>query len=449
MDNLNNTSFKFSTTKAVDLKTFLMPLGALVIVINAFSAAALLRCKHMEAKLRQFAVCLTAIDTCVGFNLLFMVLTYASNVAQNTVPCYIVLMMPRFTAYVGIFTTTAFAIDRFASIYRWHSSFITKEKTKAFCVVVWIFSFILTPVSFHGKNYTCVSQDQIDYDRETHALFMIIPMLVCFVTISVCYIAIYINIRKHLRKTKDLGVSMKEYALTMFQSTLVIGVVIFAYLLCYGPISILKIYNFVYPDTILPTRTIRNVTQVIFVTNSLINPIIYSVRFKECRLELKNIFCYFNKDMRNSILQRKKMLQAPFLENGRSGSSVNSAGYVHDHYPSNKIAIPTTTSCASLYGKQISKQPAVPPAEDEHIPPCKRKSPVEEHSAEAKICSHSGTCSYNEQICSLSSDHSNLQIGPSPSQGGAESVWDTDISTPDDTVSACSAVEEIFLDSLV
>ncbi|XP_033757871.1 adenosine receptor A2a-like [Pecten maximus] len=446
MDNLNNTSFKFSTTKAVNLKTFLVPLGALVIVINAFSAAALLRCKHMEAKLRQFAVCLTAIDICVGFNLLFMVLTYASNAAQNVVPCYIVLMMPRFTSYVGMFTTTAFAIDRFASIYRWHSSFITKEKTKAFCVTVWIFSFILTPVSFHGQNYTCDSQDQIDYDRETHTLFMIVPMLLCFVVISVCYIAVYITIRKHLSKTKDLGVSMKEYALTMFQSTLVIGAVIFAYLLCYGPISILKIYNFVYPDTILPTRTLRNVTQVIFVANSLINPIIYSVRLKECRLELKNMFCFFNKAIRNNILQKKKILKAPFLENRRIGSSSTSAIYVTGQHLSNDISITTTTPCGSLYGNLISQQSAITSTEDGHASLSITKSPVEEHSAEAQICSHSGTCSYNEQKCSFSSDHSNLQIGQqryldladvvrtcntysdASCEDIAESVRDTDIS---------------------
>ncbi|XP_069119119.1 melanocyte-stimulating hormone receptor-like [Argopecten irradians] len=331
MENENNTSsFKFSTTTAVNLTAFLMPLAAIVIIINAFSAASLLRCKSMEAKLRQFAVCLTAIDACVGFNLLFMVVTYAINVAQNIVPCYIVLMLPRFNAYVGIFTTTAFALDRFASIYRWHSTVLTKEKTKRFCFAVWIFSFILTPVSFYGKRYTCVSQDQIDYDRETHALFIIIPIIACFITIVVCYIAVYINIRKHLTKTRDLGVSVKEYTLSMFQSTLVIGVVILAYLICYGPISVLKIYNFIYPETILHTRTLRNITQVIFVTNSLINPIIYSVRFKECRLELKNIFCFFNENMRQKHLRRKKLLQAPFLESvgdrSTGSSTCNAAG---------------------------------------------------------------------------------------------------------------------------
>ncbi|XP_060067596.1 melanocortin receptor 5-like [Ylistrum balloti] len=316
MNNRSNTSFLFPTTNAVNLQYFLMMLGTLVVVVNFFSAAALLRCKNMEAKLRQFAVCLTVIDICVGFHLIFMVVNYANNLMQNKVSCYIVLMMPRFTAYVGMFTTTAFAIDRFASIYHWHSSYATKKKTKAFCIAVWLISPVITIMSFLGKSYGCISQDQIDHDRETNALFMIIPMTICFVVISLCYAAVYINIRKHLKKTKDLGVSMKEYTLTMFQSTVVIGVVILSYFVCYGPICILKIYNYVDPDTIVATRTLRNVTQVIYVMNSLIDPVIYSVRFKECRLELKKIFCYFSKSTRKDILYKKKIMQAPFLENG-------------------------------------------------------------------------------------------------------------------------------------
>ena len=182
----------------------------------------------------------------------------------------------------------------FISLERVHATY---RPFKHRLIKKWLYRLV---IAFIYLSTICKGTIEIVTDWPLNLIWVFSSYFILLVHVCLCYISIYIKVRCSRQHQLHGAAGLRERKLT---STLFL--VTFASLLTFLPIIIWESMVFLHIISIPNWSTylqIAGTTRTLFLANSLINPILYSVRMPEFRVGiLKLVFCRTPQDHRNPV----------------------------------------------------------------------------------------------------------------------------------------------------
>lgn len=227
--------------------------------------------------------------------------------------CTIVSSLSLNLCFISILHLCLLSIDRYISIKKpfRHYQLMTCRRIRIFLVFIWVVPSVLINLpfadfDFRASVFGCVknTRDKHDYPASSFILvllFVIIP----FSAIFYVYIYLFKVVRQHARRIiatemqlssqveaanhnrpHGLRALMKKEVKSIKTFALVIG----AFVLCYTPFFLLGTYQSSRGPGTVSSQVLSAVTWLAF-CNSFVNPVVYSLRYKEFRMSFWNIVC--------------------------------------------------------------------------------------------------------------------------------------------------------------
>lgn len=203
---------------------------------------------------------------------------------------------------VSVHTVALIAVDRFLAL---NYPFIYSEKITPSVIYVatlfnWLFSvFYNFTILFINGNFTdfvCPGECLYIVDEVSCLIDLLVVFLLPCALIVILYLHVFVIAKKHATSIRALqkhrvSDSMKSER----KAALVLGILVFVFLLCLLPYYIFSLTNFLRDDSFY---SVINSVLILFYLNSSINPLIYALFypwFKKC-LKLILTFQVFNTD---------------------------------------------------------------------------------------------------------------------------------------------------------
>jgi len=304
-----------SSFSSLNLRSILLVFGITIVALNLLALSALIRSRKMNMQIRYHAMNLTITDILIGINQLLMYTTLSLSATNNMVLCTITLYSYRIVCNQNTLVITSLAVDRFLCLYFdvMYVQYVTKRFILISSALVWLLNIFYSIISYiatdaHEHDF-CFVVNRFRGIEYTCAL-----IITCFIVVFISYFGIFINIRKHLNKIKSNRVDMSGVMKMQFKYTVKVTIIALAFFITYLPLSIHIFLVTLRPNLLWKTLLFYYISGFIYLTNSIINPILYALRFQECRLEIVSLLCFWNKKMSKRNDQRKKELHAVFLE---------------------------------------------------------------------------------------------------------------------------------------
>lgn len=288
-----------------------------IILANAFTRVALTKCRLMATQMKALSLCLNSADLCIGTLTTLRVVIGKSTLRNNLYACSLVLYGFRTTTFVCLGTITSFAVDRALSLVfamRYHSNITTNTSTM-WCLTLWVISIVFTAISFRGEISVVASCVDGCFNNTNNTTLgselMIGTALVCFSLITVSYVIIYRKVRQYINKISPTGHSVPGIVNNNYhyRASVKIFILILLFVMFFLPSAI---YHTVLltTDSKYQNELLRRIVGVFFLLNSCANPVMYALRFKECRLHCIALICFWNKDKVREI--RFKQMFNPY-----------------------------------------------------------------------------------------------------------------------------------------
>ncbi|XP_057209330.1 trace amine associated receptor 14a [Triplophysa rosa] len=203
---------------------------------------------------------------------------------------------------VSVHTVALIAVDRFLAL---NYPFIYSEKITPTVIYIatlfnWLFSVLYNfTILFINGNFTdfvCPGECLYIVDEVSSLIDLLVVFLLPCTLIIILYSRVFVIAKKHATAIRALqkhriSDSMKSER----KAALVLGILVFVFLLCLLPYYIFSLTNFLRDDSFY---NVINSVLILFYLNSSINPVIYALFypwFKKC-LKLIVTFKVFNTD---------------------------------------------------------------------------------------------------------------------------------------------------------
>ncbi|XP_056125379.1 trace amine-associated receptor 13c-like [Rhinichthys klamathensis goyatoka] len=208
---------------------------------------------------------------------------------------------------VSVHTVALIAVDRFLAL---HSPFFYSENISptVICIATlfnWLFSLLYNvTILFINGNFSvmCPAECVSTLDGVSSLIDLLVVFLMPCTLIIILYTHVFVIARKHVTAIRALQVhNSKESSKNRVsdkserKAAKLLGILVFVFLLCLLPYYICSV---VIPYNSADLFYVRDVTVIVFLLNSTINPIIYALFYPWFMKSLKFIFSYkvFNKD---------------------------------------------------------------------------------------------------------------------------------------------------------
>ena len=236
--------------------------------------------------------------------------TFLNTVLHSTLSQKYINAMGVFTVVstlVSVKTLTIAAIDRFAAIYRplrYHTLSPTKIARNT-CLVIWMISFVvaLLPISVEQLNYTIKNTSLVfvagNFAMIVYMLTLCIPLILvwCFTFATfaaykshssnrkyiISNITYKSEISQHMKLLSTLGIIAGAFTVTL------IPLIVFLSYLFLGDMDFYEILNLNPKNPVNFFPLLQNIVIILFLSSSLSNFFVYSVRDKKFRFAIKTI----------------------------------------------------------------------------------------------------------------------------------------------------------------
>lgn len=262
--------------------------GTLIVIVNVIGIALFHSSKTIFKNLQVYITSLMVCDLLIGVSLLvgpFVFWIFNSHIVVDQSTLFIRTML-----LVSLLHTAGLSVDRLISVKL--PNFYTFRVTSSVCMVVCFCIWILLAV-YHilitvlTKNVPMSGK----FDMNTYGLFLIF-YLSCLFVYLISSKSIISCAREHLKRTKTNAPSQEQKTANTFRLSIVIITASgFLYIL-YLPAQIFGALTFLDPfGEMRVTRFFMTIAYPLLTLESLLNPLMYLLRFQETRHLIKRVFC--------------------------------------------------------------------------------------------------------------------------------------------------------------
>lgn len=267
--------------------------GSTMAVWNIIAIAMLIQCKRMIYQIKVIAINLAVTDFSTGFfSVVDAVLAmYGLNVKYEwcVIRCHLDIML----VIASIFFMTVFALDRFLSLQfaMLYQELVSKRRIYISCILTWLLATtvtVLTYINGFKRTSPCIC-----VDNEGHPMISLVFRNACFLTIVLVYIYLFWHVKQQNRKITALGNKPGPNMRPAMKISVIVAAVFFMYF----PKNIFLLYYVLRNRYV--QENLKMFAALIYIEklNSLVNPILYAWRFKECRMYLMKSFCFWSSNM--------------------------------------------------------------------------------------------------------------------------------------------------------
>lgn len=278
--------FLIGTYQNIIILAINIPLSVTAFVGNVLIIVALSNVQsslHPPSKL--LLGCLASTDLCVGLLSHPVYIAYLMS-PENSKYCYYSEILYKMTGIsfpgVSVITLTVVSMDRLLALklglrYR---EVVTLRRVRVFVATFWLFYTALAIIS--------------QYNLPIVMCIVWVALSLCIVTSTVCYTKIYLTLRHHQAQVQDhvhqgqLNREGNPLNTARYRKTVSSALwVQIAFLACYLPHSTCLIVAFIGLRTSL-TMLALDVTYVLALSNSTMNPFLYCWKIREVRQAVKD-----------------------------------------------------------------------------------------------------------------------------------------------------------------
>ncbi|XP_062594812.1 melanopsin-like [Saccostrea cucullata] len=215
-------------------------------------------------------------------------------------------------------TITAFNIDRCLMIFYaiHYTVIITKSKIFTLCITIWIFSLFIVYLLYSNEKletlgFSCEEAFEEDL-RTTNVIGQTIRVVIIIINVIIL-IVLCVYLKKKMQKMSHTGMSkfkVKHWDYQAITLKKILVITIF-FTVLYTPYMICQLFL----STHVTTRgvfIIKALSALASMLNSFVNPFLYIFRFKECRFQLKLLFCRWNKSVIEVVERERKQSFASY-----------------------------------------------------------------------------------------------------------------------------------------
>ncbi|KAK6172678.1 hypothetical protein SNE40_016289 [Patella caerulea] len=272
--------------------------GLLTFGLNFLSLVAVLQSRSFPIRQKVIFISILVTDTIVGIQVTgvrLLPIHYSPDHILCKVRLYAGITIALATSLSNVLITT----ERFLSIIlpmRLNKK-ITWKVVAVFAIFLWILSITLA-LSLFSDGFSGPVCEFIVTGNPNGYVFIGCVMWVSFLTILIMYVYIVKITRRHIRQitTTMVGNTPIIDARKAFQSkaelrmTVTVGIIVGMFGVSYSPVACYLIYGGLFvPDLLAFTTSYETVFKTVitfFTMNSVINPIIYILRLRNCRQEM-------------------------------------------------------------------------------------------------------------------------------------------------------------------
>lgn len=261
--------------------------GTLIVIVNVIGITLFYSSKTIVKNLQVYITSLMVCDLLIGVNLLlgpFVFWISNSNIVVDQSTLFVRTML-----LVSLLHTAGLSVDRLISIKL--PNFYTFRVTSSICMVVCFCIWILLAV-YHILMTVLTKNAPMSgkFDMNTYGLFLIV-YLSCLFVYLISSKSIISCAREHLKRVKANAPSQEQQKSNTFRLSIVITTASgFLYIL-YLPAQIFGALTFMDPfGEMKVTRFFMTIAYPLLTLESLLNPLMYMLRFQETRHLIKRVF---------------------------------------------------------------------------------------------------------------------------------------------------------------
>lgn len=215
-------------------------------------------------------------------------------------------------------TITAFNVDRCLIIFYaiHYTMFITKSRIFTVCVVIWIFSLLIVYLLYSNEEletlgFSCEEAFTGNL-RTTNIIGHIVRATIIIMNVIIMIVlCLYLRNRmKVMSHTGSQQFKTKHWDYQVVTVKKILLITMF-FTVLYTPYMICQLFV----STHIQTRSdfiLKALSALASMLNSFINPFLYIFRFKECRFQLKLLFCRWNKSLIEETERERKQSFASY-----------------------------------------------------------------------------------------------------------------------------------------
>ena len=215
-------------------------------------------------------------------------------------------------------TITAFNVDRCLIIFYaiHYTMFITKSRIFTVCVVIWIFSLLIVYLLYSNEEletlgFSCEEAFTGNL-RTTNIIGHIVRATIIIMNVIIMIVlCLYLRNRmKVMSHTGSQQFKTKHWDYQVVTVKKILLITMF-FTILYTPYMICQLFV----STQIQTRSdfiLKALSALASMLNSFINPFLYIFRFKECRFQLKLLFCRWNKSLIEETERERKQSFASY-----------------------------------------------------------------------------------------------------------------------------------------
>ncbi|XP_065191502.1 thyrotropin receptor-like [Sycon ciliatum] len=233
---------------------------------------------------------------------------YAVNWKEGAA-CKSIGFLAVFSSLVSVFSLTVITLDRYITII--HAMKVTplnSRRLKRILLVGWLVMFLVALLPIFGvNNYSAYVVCLPLASRTAADIFYVVLVLgitaISFLLIIVCYIHIYVTIRRSPAPIKP-----------DYQTALKMAVLIFIDLCCWSPIWVLSFHALATHKPYITLQQAKYIIVLVFPLNSCANPFLYAILTRNFQRDLVKMI--------TSVSLRRRSSFMPQASGGQSGETM-------------------------------------------------------------------------------------------------------------------------------
>ena len=266
------------------------------IALNIITIQALRKTSSLPRTLKTLLLSLAASDLAVGLlahpvfaaHLIIQIQQNTSDNAYGTVFIIFLVFQNDLFACASFFSVVAITVDRFLAIYLHlrYQELVTHKRVIAVVISIWVISAFLSLV-FPAAHLEWIP-------KKVPEIMFAARDAVCFITTGFLHYKIYSSVRHHTGHIQALQVQdeaqnreMKN-AVRLRKTALATFYIYFLFLACYVPMFCVNLAELFCDETAL-IQHLRCYVFTLMLSNSSLNPLIYSLKMRHIRHAVINI----------------------------------------------------------------------------------------------------------------------------------------------------------------
>ena len=303
----------------LSIATVLIVLG---ILVNGAICYVMLRGKRYSKNTSNFFIMHLSVTELISRLFIFLTAVYSYVITSEieSIQCRLLRFFSTIFASAVFVSLVAIAFDRYQNIVHPMKALKSKRKPLHLALLVWLYAATVSITSTVGarsisirdtpeaqgmdfnnsasERMLCDTSQNVEGQVSTTSYFILaflVPVIVIFV--------LYTKIAIFLHQRSNNGMMHKVAARSKSKAVRMLIIIVFGYLLSLGPaalFSMLRSYGILRSMSFRDMLTVSWVIELVTLTSSLGNPIIYSYYNGVFRKELAKFFCRKNRNRASS-----------------------------------------------------------------------------------------------------------------------------------------------------